>query len=64
MYSTMKRLLHDESGATATEYALLAGLIAVVIVAIVTAIGGELVEIFTDVEGDLDGVDGTPPAAD
>ena len=65
MWTTMKSLARDESGATATEYALIIGLVAVAIVAILTALGGELVEIFTDVEADLAGVDaGTPPAAD
>lgn len=61
-YSTVKRLIHDESGATATEYALLAGLIAAVIVAIVAALGGEILEIFTDVEDDLDNRVAAPPA--
>ena len=67
MYNTMKHLIHDESGATAIEYALLAGLIAVVIILAVTNLGGELNEIFTDVEGELAGVNpdaDTPPAAD
>ena len=59
----MKSLIHDESGAAATEYALIAGLIAVAIIASLTALGGEIAEIFTDIEGDLDDV-GAPPAAD
>ena len=54
MGNTMKCLIRDESGATATEYALIIGLVAVAIVAILTALGGELVEIFTDVEDQLD----------
>ena len=62
MYSTMKRLIHDESGATAMEYALLAGLIAAVIIVIVAALGGEILEIFTDVEDDLN--NRATPAAD
>ena len=65
MGNTIKSLIRDESGATATEYALIIGLVAVAIVAILTAFGGELVEIFTAVEGDLAGIDpDTPPAAD
>ena len=64
MYSTMKSLIHDESGAAATEYALIAGLIAVAIIASLTALGGEIAEIFTGIQDDLDAVDGTPPAAD
>lgn len=35
-------LLRDEEGATAIEYGLIAGLIAVVIIAAVTLIGGNL----------------------
>ena len=54
MRTTMKSLIHDESGAAATEYALIAGLIAVAIIASLTALGGEIAEIFTDVQDELD----------
>jgi len=37
-----RRLLKDHSGVTAIEYALLGGLIAVVIVGSVTAVGDEM----------------------
>jgi len=37
----------EESGATAVEYALMAGLIAVVIAAAVQALGASLIPIFT-----------------
>jgi pilus assembly protein Flp/PilA len=40
--STMLRLLKDESGATAIEYGLIAALISVVIIGVLTAIGGSL----------------------
>jgi pilus assembly protein Flp/PilA len=40
----------DESGTTAIEYALIAVCIAVVIVALVQALGLKLYDIFTDVE--------------
>ncbi|MBW2742668.1 MAG: Flp family type IVb pilin [Deltaproteobacteria bacterium] len=49
----MKRLisfLKDEEGATAIEYGLLAGLIAVVIIVAVTAVGGKLNVIFTAID--------------
>jgi pilus assembly protein Flp/PilA len=39
----------DDVGATAIEYALIAGMIAVVIVAIVTAIGVDVLGLFTSV---------------
>ena len=42
----MKRLLRDEAGATAVEYALLVSLIAAVIAAIVATMGEQLVDIF------------------
>ncbi|NVK07216.1 MAG: Flp family type IVb pilin, partial [Marivivens sp.] len=37
-----KDFLKDEDGATAIEYGLIAGLIAVVIIAALTALGGNL----------------------
>lgn len=47
--SLLKRFQKDVSGATAIEYALIAGLISIVIVGGATSIGGRLVEIFTSV---------------
>ena len=44
---TARRLLADDSGATAIEYALLAALIAVVIIAAVFTMGQTLNAIFT-----------------
>ena len=41
----------DRSGATAIEYALIAGGISIVIVASVSGVGSELVAIFTSVAG-------------
>jgi len=43
----MISFLKDEEGATAIEYGLLAGLIAVVIIVAVTAVGGHLNNVFT-----------------
>ena len=42
-----------ERGATAVEYALMVGLIAVVIIAAVTAVGTNLTNLFTTVSGSL-----------
>ncbi len=48
------RFLKDESGATAIEYGLIVALIAVVIIAAVTAIGGTLNETFKTIDTELD----------
>ncbi len=52
----MKKLtsfLKDESGATAIEYGLIAGLIAVVIIAALTTLGSNLSNKFTEVSNNL-----------
>jgi pilus assembly protein Flp/PilA len=41
--------LHDEQGATAVEYALMVGLIALVIIVAVTLLGTNLSTLFEDV---------------
>jgi pilus assembly protein Flp/PilA len=51
--SLVRELRTENRGATAIEYALIAGLIAVVIVAGVTAIGTKLSGFFTNVSGSL-----------
>jgi pilus assembly protein Flp/PilA len=48
--SKMYGFLWDESGATAIEYALIAGSISIVIVTVALSIGTDLVSIFTKVE--------------
>jgi pilus assembly protein Flp/PilA len=45
----LKRFQEDISGATAIEYALIAGLISISIITAATSIGDRLFEIFTDV---------------
>lgn len=47
------RFLKNESGATAIEYGLIAGLIAVVIITGATALGDDLNQMFTDISGKL-----------
>ena len=42
----LKLFRHDKSGATAIEYSLLAALIAVAIIATVTFLGKQIVEVF------------------
>lgn len=53
MSKFVTRFLKDESGATAIEYGLIVALIAVVIIAAVTAIGGTLNNTFTNVNASL-----------
>ena len=45
----LQRLIKDESGATAIEYGLIAGLVAVAIIAALTALGGALDTMFSNV---------------
>jgi pilus assembly protein Flp/PilA len=47
--SALKRLMQDESGATAIEYGLIAAGIAVAIIAVVRGVGSNLVIIFSSV---------------
>lgn len=47
------RFLKNQSGATAIEYGLIAGLIAVVIITAVTTLGTNLSALFTKVGGAL-----------
>lgn len=46
MTQFVSRFIKDESGATAIEYGLIAALIAVVIIATVTTVGGNLEKVF------------------
>ena len=49
MINALNKFLKDESGATAIEYGLIASLIAVAIIAGVTAVGTNLNTLFTTV---------------
>jgi len=55
MKTLFVRLLKDDSGVTAIEYGLIAGLIAVVIIGSVTLVGAQLSTIFTQIQGALAG---------
>ncbi len=48
-----KRFAKDESGATAIEYGLIAGLISVIIITALTAIGTKLNSKFTSISNGL-----------
>ncbi|MDK3255842.1 Flp family type IVb pilin [Blastococcus capsensis] len=55
------RLKREEKGATAVEYGLMVGLIAVVIIAAVTLLGEQLNGLFQSVTGSLGGTTTTTP---
>jgi pilus assembly protein Flp/PilA len=50
---SVARFVKDETGATAIEYGLIAAGISVVIIAVVNALGSQLVTTFTTVSSDL-----------
>jgi pilus assembly protein Flp/PilA len=52
-FNNLKSLAKDERGVTALEYGLIAGLVAVVIVGAVTAMGTKLNGIFTSITASL-----------
>lgn len=47
------RVARDESGATAVEYGLIVGLIAIAIVGAISLLGGHLQGLFTSIDGKL-----------
>ncbi|MDE2357200.1 MAG: Flp family type IVb pilin [Alphaproteobacteria bacterium] len=49
----VKTLAGDRKGVTAIEYGLIAGLIAVAIIVAVTAVGGNLTNLFTNISTKL-----------
>jgi len=53
MLATLHRVLKDESGVTAIEYAFVASLIAVAIAGVVGTVGGSLSDTFTTVANDM-----------
>lgn len=58
MTNIIKKFLKDEEGATAIEYGLIAGLIAVAIVGTLTTLSGGLNGLFTFISGKLTGATG------
>lgn len=55
MSKLFARFLKDESGATAIEYGLIAGLIAVGIIVAATSLGESLTNLFDHISGELNG---------
>nr|WP_114966557.1 Flp family type IVb pilin [Alkalilacustris brevis] len=60
MKSLIARFQKDESGATAIEYGLIAGLLSVAIIVAVTAVGGDLTTTFEAISTALTGGEGEP----
>ena len=52
---TVFNILRNESGQGLTEYALIIALVAIVAVAALTLLGGQISAIFNDINGDLGG---------
>ena len=55
IFAGIERFIHEEEGATAVEYGLLAALIAVVIVVAVSAVGNRVCETFRRIATALGG---------
>ncbi len=53
MLGLFKKLLFDENGASAVEYGLIVGLIAVVIIVAVSGLGKQLKVVFEDIVAKL-----------
>jgi pilus assembly protein Flp/PilA len=53
MLRFFRKLRKDESGATAIEYGLIAGLISVVIITVIMTVGNDLNDVFTEVSEGL-----------
>lgn len=57
MKQQLLKLWRDEDGATAIEYALIAGLIAVAIIGVLGTMGEEIKRFFGVISTELEGVD-------
>jgi pilus assembly protein Flp/PilA len=55
MLSYIKTLANDQNGATAIEYGLIAGLIAVVIIAALTTLGNDVSGVFNTIATSVQG---------
>ena len=53
MFKSMKNFVHDDSGATAIEYALIASLIAVFIITALQTVGTKVSTVFTEIGNTL-----------
>ncbi len=53
LYLWIRNMLEGEEGQDLTEYALLIGLIAIVVIGILTALGGQINSVFVTIENEL-----------
>jgi pilus assembly protein Flp/PilA len=53
LFNTVKKLAVEEEGADATEYALLAALIAVVMIVSARTLGGKISNVFSSISSNL-----------
>ncbi|MBY6344468.1 Flp family type IVb pilin [Providencia rettgeri] len=60
MKTQLQQFWKDEDGATAIEYGLIAGLIAVAIIGVLTALGTDLTGMFQKVSDAINGKKATP----
>ncbi len=56
--SLIRRFVREKKGATAIEYGLIAGLVAVAIITALSLLGGSLDTLFSDVATQVDGATG------
>lgn len=61
MLKQIVKFLKDEEGASAVEYGLIVGLIAVAVVTILVTMGGGLNTLFTSVSSSIDDANAPPP---
>ncbi|NPV52389.1 MAG: Flp family type IVb pilin [Firmicutes bacterium] len=54
MKRLLKRLLHEESGQGMVEYGLILALVAVVVIAALTLLGGKLKDLFNKLKGEIE----------
>ena len=59
-----KRFIDDDRGATMVEYGLMVMLIAVVCIVVVATLGGEISDIFADIEPEIAAAQNANPPAD
>ena len=60
--SSIRRMHRDDSGVTAVEYALIIGLVAVVLIGAITILGGNVRDTFGNVACKIQGKTWTPPS--
>ncbi|MDX9861528.1 MAG: Flp family type IVb pilin [Rhodospirillales bacterium] len=63
MFTTLRTVLRDESGATAIEYGLIAALVSVAAIGALQAMGVSLTTMFTNVSNILTNAVGSTPSS-